>query len=413
MEPLNVSPKKDDKSKSSLPKMNWSLLMGAAFLMATSAIGPGFLTQTTVFTQTLAASFGFVILVSIILDIFAQTNIWRIIAVSEKRGQDIANMVFPGLGYILSFLIVLGGLAFNIGNIAGAGLGLNAITGVSPEVGAVIGAIIAIFMFVVKEAGKAMDRFTQIAGFVMIGLMIYVAITTAPPVGEAIIRSVAPAQIDVLAIVTLVGGTVGGYITFAGGHRLLEAGIKGKAAIPEVTRSSVVGILFTSVMRIALFLAVLGVVSKGLGSQIDPTNPPASVFQLAAGDIGYKIFGIIMFSAAITSVVGAAYTSVSFIRTFSDKLERNNKVITIGFIVVSTLAFVLIGKPVKVLVLVGALNGLILPLALGTLLVAAYKKSIVGDYKHPLWLTISGALVVIVMALMGGYTIIKSLPQLF
>ena len=27
-----------------------SIMMGAAFLMATSAIGPGFLTQTTVFT---------------------------------------------------------------------------------------------------------------------------------------------------------------------------------------------------------------------------------------------------------------------------------------------------------------------------------------------------------------------------
>lgn len=45
---------------------NWSVLLGAAFLMATSSIGPGFLTQTTVFTQTLLASFGFVILISII-----------------------------------------------------------------------------------------------------------------------------------------------------------------------------------------------------------------------------------------------------------------------------------------------------------------------------------------------------------
>ena len=35
-------------------------------------------------------------------------------------------------------------------------------------------------------------------------------------------------------------------------------------------------------------------------------------------------------------------------------------------------------KPVKVLFLVGAINGLILPIALGTLLIAAYKKSIVG-----------------------------------
>lgn len=52
-----------------------SLLLGAAFLMATSAIGPGFLTQTTHFTQQLAASFGFVILISIIIDIGAQLNI--------------------------------------------------------------------------------------------------------------------------------------------------------------------------------------------------------------------------------------------------------------------------------------------------------------------------------------------------
>ena len=59
--------------------------------MATSAIGPGFLTQTTVFTKQLLASFGFVILVSVILDIFAQLNVWRVLAVSGKRGQDAAN----------------------------------------------------------------------------------------------------------------------------------------------------------------------------------------------------------------------------------------------------------------------------------------------------------------------------------
>ncbi|MGK0698792.1 NRAMP family divalent metal transporter [Priestia flexa] len=386
-------------------------MMGAAFLMATSAIGPGFLTQTTVFTQTLAASFGFVILVSIILDIFAQTNVWRIIAVSEKRGQDIANMVLPGLGYVIAGLIVMGGLAFNVGNIAGAGLGLNALFGIAPEYGAIVSAIIAVAIFLIKEAGKAMDRFTQYAGFVMIGLMFFVAFKTAPPVGEAVVKTVMPDTIDIVAIVTLVGGTVGGYITFAGGHRLLDAGIKGVDALPQVTKSSVVGILITSVMRIALFLAVLGVVSQGL--QIDPSNPPASVFQLAAGNIGYKIFGVVMWSAAITSVIGAAYTSVSFIRTFSKRLEQHHKWVIIGFIILSTLCFVVIGKPVKVLLLVGAINGLILPIALGTLLVAAYRKDIVGDYKHPLWLTISGSLVVIVMALMGGYTLINQLPLLF
>ncbi|MEC1561624.1 NRAMP family divalent metal transporter [Bacillus haynesii] len=397
--------------KTKAPAGNWTLLLGAAFLMATSAIGPGFLTQTTVFTQSLAASFGFVILVSIILDIFAQTNVWRIIAVSEKRGQEIANLVLPGLGYFIAFLVVLGGLAFNIGNIGGAGLGLQVLFGISPQTGAIISAVIAILIFVIKEAGKAMDRFTLIAGFVMILLTVYVAVTTGPPVGEALTKTVMPDNIDYLAIITLVGGTVGGYITFAGGHRLLDAGVKGKDSIPEVTKSSVSGILITSVMRIALFLAVLGVVSKGL--KINPDNPPASVFQHAAGNVGYKIFGLVMWSAAITSVIGAAYTSVSFFKTFSPKIEKNSRGIIIVFIIVSTLCFVTIGKPVNLLVLAGALNGLILPIALGSLLIGAHKKNIVGDYRHPIWLTIPGILVVIVMAIMGGYTLINEIPKLW
>ena len=392
-------------------KTTKSVLLGAAFLMATSSIGPGFLTQTTVFTQQLAASFGFVILISLILDIFAQVNVWRIIAVSGLRGQEIANKVLPGLGVVLAILIVMGGLAFNIGNVAGAGLGLNAMLGMDPITGAIISALFAIFIFVVKEAGKAMDRVAQIAGLVMMLLMMYVAISTSPPVGEAIVNTFKPEQISIFAIVTLVGGTVGGYITFAGGHRLLDAGVKGVESLPEVTKSSITGILVTGIMRVALFLAVLGVVTQGLA--IDPDNPPASVFQLAAGDIGYRMFGVIMWAAAITSVVGAAYTSVSFIRSFSPVIEKYHNWIIILFIVISTLTFAFVGRPVTVLLLVGALNALILPLALGTLLIAAYKKSIVGDYKHPIWLTIGGGIVTLVMGVLGIITLIEQIPLLF
>lgn len=398
-------------------RINWSLLLGAAFLMATSAIGPGFLTQTAVFTSQFAASFGFVILASIFLDVGAQLNIWRIIAVSEKRAQDIANMVVPGLGYLLALLIVLGGLAFNIGNVAGAGLGFNVLFGISAETGGMISAALAIAIFLSKEAGKLMDRFAQILGFVMIGLTLYVAFTSGPPVGEALVRSFAPVVAEkdraafFMAIVTLVGGTVGGYITFAGGHRLLDAGVKGIGALPQVTRSSVSGILVTAVMRSVLFLAALGVVAAGLA--LDPKNPPASVFKLAAGDVGYRLFGIVMWAAAITSVVGAAYTSVSFIRTFSATIEKYHKWVIIGFIVASTAVFVTIGRPVKTLILVGALNGLILPAALAIMLVAAYKKNIVGEYKHPLWLTLFGAVVVAVMSYLGGVTLIREIPKLF
>ena len=91
-------------------KKSASALIGAAFLMATSAIGPGFLTQTGQFTGNLKGSFGFVILVSVILAAIVQLNVWRVLCVSGMRGQDVANKVLPGLGYVIAFLVVAGDL---------------------------------------------------------------------------------------------------------------------------------------------------------------------------------------------------------------------------------------------------------------------------------------------------------------
>ncbi len=160
-----------------------------------------------------------------------------------------------------------------------------------------------------------------------------------------------------------------------------------------------------SLMRILLFLAALGVVYAGL--KLDPTNPPASIFRLASGEIGYKLFGLVMWSAAITSVIGSAYTSVSFIKSFHPWLSTNQRYIIIIFILISTTIFLFIGKPVKTLVFVGALNGMILPVSLGVMLLAAYKTAIIKTYKHPIWLAVLGFLVVVFMAFLGGQTIFQ------
>ena len=385
------------------------VLLGAAFLMATSAIGPGFLTQTAVFTSQLGASFGFAILLSIFLDVGAQLNIWRIITLSGMRAQEIGNRTIPGMGTLLSILVALGGLAFNIGNIAGCGLGLNVLFGIDVRVAAGISAIVAIALFLSREAGRAMDRFTLVLGFVMIALTLGVVIASDPPLGNAALRSVWPQHIDVLAIVTLVGGTVGGYITFAGAHRLLDAGLHGTAALPEVTRSAGIGIFVTAIMRVLLFLAALGVIVHG--GFIDPANPPAAVFRDAAGNIGYRIFGLVMWAAAVTSVVGASYTSTSFLRTLHPVFAHERRTI-IAFIGAATALFLLIGRPVRTLIIAGALNGLILPIGLATLLIAARRRDVVGDYRHPRWLLAYGGVVVLIMSGLAAYTILLLRRQL-
>jgi Mn2+/Fe2+ NRAMP family transporter len=387
-----------------------SAILGAAFLMATSAIGPGFLTQTSLFTEQLLTSFGFVILISILLDIGAQINVWRIVSVSENRAQDIANKIFPGLGFFLAALIAFGGLIFNIGNIAGCGLGVNVLTGIKPEYGAIISCAIALGIFWYKEAGRLIDGFSKWLGLLMIGLTIYIAFSSHPPLAEALYRTVWPEKIDVMKIVTLVGGTVGGYISFAGAHRLLDAGIKGKENLHQVTRSAVSGIVITSIMRYVLFLAALGVVWGGI--KLAAGNPAASVFQSAAGEIGYKFFGIVIWIAAITSVVGASFTSVSFWKTLHPVIAKQEKIIISLFIIVSTIIFISIGNPVRLLVFAGGANGIILPIALAVILIAATKSSIMNGYKHPVWMQVVGWLVVVAMSWMSFLTIQHAIQKL-
>jgi len=387
-----------------------SAILGAAFLMATSAIGPGFLTQTAKFTADLSASFGFVILISLLLDIGAQVNIWRVVAVSNNRAQDIANKVFPGLGVFLAVLIGFGGLAFNVGNIAGSGLGLNAFVGLPASAGAIISCVVALAIFWYKEAGVLMDNFTKVLGILMILLTIYIAFVSQPPVAEALYRTVWPEKIDTLKIITLVGGTVGGYISFAGAHRLIDAGISGEASLPQVTRSSVTGILITSIMRFVLFFAVLGVVWHG--AKLADSNPAGSAFQLAAGNLGYKFFGFVMWCAAITSVVGASYTSVTFFKTLHPAIEKYQRIVVSGFIIASTVIFILLGNPVTLLIVAGGLNGLILPIALAVILIASVKTKIIGNYRHPVWMQALGWLIVLAMIYMGAAGIQQTIRHL-
>ena len=388
-----------------------SALAGSAFIMATSAIGPGFITQTTRFTEQLTTSFGFVIICSIVLDIVVQLNIWRVISVSGVRAQDLANRLAPGMGYLLAILIVLGGLAFNIGNVAGAAMGVQVMVGADLWIGVVFSVLISFFVFWYKEAGKALDTFSKILGGTMIALMAYIAISSSPPVMEVMHRAVLPETIDTTAILVLVGGTVGGYISFAGIHRLVEAGVTGQENVGFVSRAAVKGIMLASTMRILLYLAVLGIVVAG--AALDEGNPAATVFKLAAGDVGYRIFGVVLWCAAITSVVGSAYTSVSFLRTFHNFFVTHQRIFITFFISCSAAIFLIVGRPVSILIIAGALNAFILPLALGVILFASRKAVLVNQYHHPWWMIIAGWVVVAALGSMCIYTLTSDLGRLW
>ena len=259
-----------------------------------------------------------------------------------------------------------------------------------------------------------MDTITKVLGAIMIIVIFVVIIVVKPPVGSALKNTFVPeagATNLIPAILTLLGGTVGGYITFSGAHRLIDAGITGEKNLKEINKSSVMGMIIATIVRIFLFLAVLGVVVKGV--TLDAANPAADAFKQGAGDFGYRFAGLVLLCAAITSIIGAAYTSVSFLKTFSKSIEENENKVIIGFIIISTAIMFILGNPAVLLVLAGAVNGLILPITLAICLIAAHKKSIMGEnYHHPVVLTILGVIVVILTAYLGVTTFVSKIGTL-
>ncbi|WP_100159872.1 NRAMP family divalent metal transporter [Proteus columbae] len=393
-------------TSSSFIKNRRSSLIAAIFLMATSAIGPGFITQTATFTATMGAAFAFGILASIIIDYVVQQSIWRVITVTNMRASDIANKAIPGSGYLLAVLVIFGGLVFNVGNIAGAGLGLNAMVGLDPKWGGILSALLAIYIFSSRKASNFIDRMIIVLGIVMILLTVFVMFASNPPVGEALRQTVLPDAINFATITTIVGGTVGGYICYAGAHRLLDKGTTGIENIDAVSSAATKGILVVGLMRYILFLAILGVVASGVTLDISShaANPASQAFQHAAGLTGLRIFGLILWAAALTSVIGAAYTSMSFITVFKKGVtERQRNIATIIFIAISLVIYMVMGTaPAALLVFAGGFNGLILPIGMTLFIFVAWRRQdLMNGYKYPAWLLWSGILVCALTWYMG------------
>lgn len=384
-----------------------SAVIGAIFLMATSAIGPGFITQTATFTASMGAAFAFAILVSVLIDIAVQLNIWRMITSSGKRAGELANAAIPFSGHVIAILVVIGGLAFNIGNIAGGGLGMNALLGIDPKIGGLLTGALAIIIFLIKKAGKVMDIVLVVLGIGMIGMTVVVAIMAQPPIGDALRQTFVPDELSFATITTIVGGTVGGYITYAGAHRYLDSGQTGPQHAGRVMRAAANGIIITGIMRYVLFLAILGVVASGVALDLSgqAANPAGQAFGAVLGDAGLRVFGAIFWAAALSSVIGAAYTSATFLSSFNKKLLSGwpLQLATVAFIVVSLIIYLSIGTaPAAILVFVGGFNGLILPIGLTVFMyIGWFRRDLLGTRKYPLWLLIAGTLVTLLTWYMG------------
>lgn len=384
-------------------------ILGAAFLLATSSIGPGFLNNTVSYTKQFMGGLGIIIVICVLLDIVVHQNIWRIVCYKGRRGQDIANELKPGLGYVIVVLMSVAGFISNVGNVGGVSLAIRVFADIDVTTATLLGGFLALIVYLFKNVKAAMDKLTIFLGGLMILLCFFVMIKCAPPVSRLVtdVRDLDWGT-TITPIIALLGGTAGSYLSLAGPHRLIDAGITGPDNQTLVKKSSLLGCGVGAAMRVLVFLCALGALSIA-GDAYDPATPAASVFAAGAGKMGHLLFGVVLFAAAITSVVGCAYTCVSVLKSLHPVVEKHEKVFLLAWIIFPTLIMALVGQPAAMMILVGVFGGMIMPVVLAIILLAGTNKRVMGtEYKHSKVLLVLGWIVVIVM----GFSAIRSIPNL-
>ena len=396
-------------------KRNRYAALGAAFLMAASAVGPGFLIQTSRFSAQGGLPFFYVILLVTLADLVTKANVWSVVGASGLSGAQLADRVRPGLGTALTVLIAFGGLSFNVGNVGGVSLGLNAAFGLDERIGALIGGGLAAGIFCFRSAKRVVDRLAIVLSAVIAGSLLAVAIKTQPPVLRTVASLPAPESLPgaFFPLITLIGGACGGYSPFSGAHRLLESG---RGDPKTFRRAAALGASVSGLVRFLLFFCVIGVctagdafLSENAASIADASNPAAQTFLLAAGERGRRLFGVTLFAAGLACTIGAAYTSVSFLKTRRPFFARHERACILAMIGASTLILLIFGNPARFAILSGTVNGFVLPVSLGCILLASRKREVVGGYRHPLPFTVAGWTVVLLAAALA----VRSLVQLF
>ncbi|MGO1326500.1 MAG: hypothetical protein ACTMH8_13310, partial [Brevibacterium aurantiacum] len=136
-------------------------------------------------------------------------------------------------------------------------------------------------------------------------------------------------------------------------------------------------------------------------------------FAAVLGDAGMRIFGAIFWAAALSSVIGAAYTSATFLSAFSKRLGKGwpLQLATVAFIAVSLVIYLIVGTaPATLLVFVGGFNGLILPIGLTIFMyIGWFKPRLLRVDKYPTWLLIIGTAATLLM----WYTAVESVGPIF
>lgn len=397
-------------------------------LMVTAAfIGPG-----SVMTASRAgASFGFALLWTILFSVFATVVLQEMAArlglVTRQGLGEVVQTSFRsrGLRIATAALVVLaigfGNAAYQTGNLTGAAIGLQVLSGWPLPVWVGIVSF-ASFGLLFSGMYKVIERGLVALVVVMSAVFIVTAVIVRPDV-SAMLHGLLTPQIPtggLATVIALIGTTIVPYNLFLHASSVREnwsAEIPVATALRESRRGTLtavtIGGLITAAITTTAAVAFFG---KGgfenaadLARQLEPAlGGPAATILFA---IGLLAAGM---TSAVTAPLAAAYAlSGTFGWPADLKSWRFRAVWMTVLACGAVVALTLNASPTEVILVAQVANGLLLPLMAAFLLIAVNNRERMGSHVNGAAANLLGGGIVLFVTVLAGYVLWDKLSQAF
>ncbi|MCH7871102.1 MAG: Nramp family divalent metal transporter [Planctomycetes bacterium] len=399
--------------------MKWLRSFGPGILVTAAFIGPG--TVTT--ASRAGAQFGYallwVVLFSVLAAIVLQEMSARLGLVTRQGLGEALRSTFthPVLRTASAALVIgaiaIGNGAYQMGNIAGASIGLEALTGMPREYGALATGLAALLMLGLGGY-LTIERLLIVLVALMSVLFIVTAMVARPDASEVLSGLLSPRMPakSTTTVIALLGTTVVPYNLFLHASSVREkwgASVPLDRALRESRLDTTVAVGIGGIITVAILVTAAAVFEPGskiesladMAHQLKPLLGGAANACVAAGLTAAGL------TSAVTAPLAAAYATAGVLGWKDGLKSRRFRAVWAVIVIAGTLLAVLGRKPLEVIMFAQAANGILLPVMAIFLIIVMNRTALLGEHRNRIASNVVGMAVVLIAAGLGVMKIVK------
>src|ERR1700677_4035280 len=376
-------------------------------LLFLAVVGPGIITANVdndaggILTYSQAgAQYGFLLLWTMIPITLALIVVQEMSArMGAVTGKGLSDLIREEFGLRITFLMVLGILITNFGNVVTEFIGIATILdlfGLSRYVTVPVCAVI-VWLIVVKGQYKSVEKVFLAASFFYI-TYIFAGALAHPAWKVATVATFKPPewakfreQAYLYMVIGVVGTTIAPWMQFYLQASVVEKGVT-KRGYKASQLDVVTGCIFTDIVAWFIIVACAATLYVHGYRDIKYAADAAQALKPLAGDYAYILFAVGLFNAALFAAsilpLSTAYTVCEGLG-FESGVDKKFSEAPIFYwlytlLIVAGAAVLLIpGLPlIKIAVLSQVVNGIVLPFVLIFMLLLINKKDLMGEYVN-------------------------------